>query len=248
MWTSSSASAREVEGRTTEGAKSSPHIVELADGARALIRPIGPWDRERLNEGFESASQRSIFLRFLTPKPRLSSKDLDYLTDVDHVRHEALIAVAPETGQSFGTARFIRSDDHPETAEFAIGVGDQWMRIGLGAALLSALLLRARQVGIIRFTGLIHSENTAIKRLVAKVAGPFETRSAGQGALEMMVDLRASDTDSRDQMEGADPLTLGPWQGQAPFPGPSPIAGARFVSRYHPRIVELIPLNTRRTA
>ena len=61
-------------GRSTEGASSSPHIVELANGARALIRPIRPWDRERLNEGFESASQTSIFLRYLTPKPRLSSR------------------------------------------------------------------------------------------------------------------------------------------------------------------------------
>ena len=31
-------------------------IVELRDGTRALIRPIGPLDRKRLNEGFESAN------------------------------------------------------------------------------------------------------------------------------------------------------------------------------------------------
>ncbi len=190
MWTMSKASARDVAGRSNGGASSSAHIVELADGARALIRPIQPSDRERLSEGFESASQGSIFLRFLTPKPRLSSKELDYLTDVDHVHHEALIAVAPGTGQSFGTARFIRSDDHPETAEFAIGVGDQWMRIGLGAALLSALVLRACELGIIRFTGTIHSDNIAIRRLLEKVMGVYETKSAGMGAVEVAVDLR----------------------------------------------------------
>src|SRR5918992_3056319 len=89
-------------------------IVELRDGTRALIRPIGPEDRERLKVGFEDASAESIFLRFLTPQPRLSSSQLDYLTAVDHLRHEALIALDPETGQSFGTARYIRSDDDPE--------------------------------------------------------------------------------------------------------------------------------------
>jgi RimJ/RimL family protein N-acetyltransferase len=166
-------------------------LVELRDGTRALIRPIGPWDRERLNEGFESASAESIFLRFLTPQPRLSSGQLDYLTAIDHVRHEALIAVDPETGQSFGTARYIRSDDHPETAEFAVGVGDRWMRIGLGTALLSALVARAREVGIVRFTGVIHADNTAIRRLVEKVGGPYETTPAGQGVLEIAIDLRA---------------------------------------------------------
>jgi acetyltransferase len=167
------------------------NVVVLRNGTRALIRPIGPDDRERLNEGFKTASADSIFLRFLAPQPRLSRSQLDYLTAVDHRRHEALIAVDPETGQSFGTARYVRSDEHPETAEFAIGVGDRWMRIGLGTALLDALVARARAAGIVRFTGTIHPENEAIKRLVEKVAGAYETTVAGPGALEIAVDLRA---------------------------------------------------------
>jgi RimJ/RimL family protein N-acetyltransferase len=165
-------------------------VVELRDGTRALIRPIESGDRKRLNEGFESASAESIFLRFLAPVPHLSGRQLDYLTAVDHVRHEALIAVDPQTGQSFGTARYVRSEDDPETAEFAVGVGDRWMRIGLGTALLRALVLRARDAGVVRFTGLIHPDNTAIRRLVERIAGPYETRSAGQGALEIVFDLR----------------------------------------------------------
>jgi GNAT superfamily N-acetyltransferase len=164
-------------------------IVVLRDGTQALIRPIGPEDRDRLKAGFESASPDSIFLRFLAPHPRLTGRELQYLTAVDHIRHEALIAVDPETGQSFGTARYIRSDDDPATAEFAIGVGDRWMHIGLGSALLEELVQRAREAGIARFTGLIHSENKAIRRLVEKVIGPFTTRPAGAGALEMVVDL-----------------------------------------------------------
>jgi RimJ/RimL family protein N-acetyltransferase len=164
-------------------------IVELRDGTRALIRPIRPSDRTRLNEGFESASTRSIFMRFLGPQPHLSKRQLDYLTVVDHDGHEALIAVDPETGQSFGTARYVRSVERPETAEFAVGVGDRWMRVGLGTALLTALAERAREAGIVRFTGLVHGENVAIRRLIARVAGPYETRSAGQGAQEVVVDL-----------------------------------------------------------
>jgi hypothetical protein len=41
--------------------------VELRDGTRALIRPIGPTDRERLREGFEGASAESILMRFRRP-------------------------------------------------------------------------------------------------------------------------------------------------------------------------------------
>lgn len=165
-------------------------IVELRDGARALIRPIASGDRERLKEGFESASAESIFLRFLTPQPRLSSSQLDYLTAVDHVRHEALIAVDPDTGLSFGTARFIRDEGQPDTAEFAIGVGDRWMGKGLGTALLGALAARAREVGVGRFTGVMHPDNSAARHLVEKVLGPCETRSVAQGAIEITVDIR----------------------------------------------------------
>jgi RimJ/RimL family protein N-acetyltransferase len=166
-------------------------IVELRDGTKALIRPIRPDDRQRLKEGFESASEESRFRRFLSLQPTLTSRQLDFLTRVDHVHHEALIAVDPETGESFGTARYVRSDDDPATAEFAIGVGDRWMRIGLGTALLSALVERAREAGISRITGLIHAENVPVKRLIAKVAGPFEIRSAGWGAREIVVDLQS---------------------------------------------------------
>jgi protein lysine acetyltransferase len=172
-----------------EGDRQGGQIVQLRDGTRALIRPIGPSDRERLNEGFESASAESIYLRFLAPQPRLSSSLLHYLTAVDHDHHEALIAVDPETGQSFGAARYVRDQDNPETAEFAVGVGDRWMRIGLGTALLRALVLRAREVGVTRFIGLVNVDNTAVRRLVQKVAGAHKIRSVGFGAMELTVDL-----------------------------------------------------------
>jgi RimJ/RimL family protein N-acetyltransferase len=165
-------------------------IVELRDGTRALIRPIAPDDRERLNEGFETASARSIFMRFLAPQPHLSSSQLNYLTAVDHVRHVALIAVDPDSGQSFGTARYFRADERSDTAEFAVGVGDRWMRIGLGTALLRALVARARDAGIVRFTGIVHADNAAVMGLIEKVAGPYETKVLGQGALELVIDLR----------------------------------------------------------
>jgi hypothetical protein len=44
---------------------------------------------------------------------------------------------------------------------------------------------------VTRFIGLIHPDNAAIKRLVEKVLGPYEIRPAGQGALELAVELRA---------------------------------------------------------
>jgi acetyltransferase len=83
----------------------------------------------------------------------------------------------------------VRDEDDPETAEFAVGVGDRWMGIGLGTALLGALVERAREAGVVRLTGVIQPDNTAIKRLLEKVAGGFETTSVEQGAIGIAVDL-----------------------------------------------------------
>jgi RimJ/RimL family protein N-acetyltransferase len=170
--------------------KSPDQIVELRDGTRALIRPIGPEDRDRLKDGFDSSSPESRFLRFLAPQPNLTGRQLEFLTNVDHVHHEALIAVDPETGQSFGTARYVRDDEDPRRAEFAVGVGDRWMRIGLGTALLSALVSRAREAGIVRITGTISAQNTAVMRLVEKVAGSYESKTVGWGVREIVIDLQ----------------------------------------------------------
>ena len=96
----------------------------------------------------------------------------------------------PDTGESFGTARYVRSDDDRATAEFAVGVGDRWMRIGLGSALLDALVRRAREAGITRLTGVIHPQNHAIRGLLDRVAGEYEVRHVGSAAEEVVVDLR----------------------------------------------------------
>jgi RimJ/RimL family protein N-acetyltransferase len=169
--------------------KTPDQIVELRDGTRALIRPIGPEDRDRLKEGFDSSSEESRILRFLSPQPKLTGRQLEFLTNVDHIHHEALIAVDPETGQSFGTARYVRDDDDPQTAEFAVGVGDQWMRIGLGTALLSALVARARESGITQITATISAENTAVTGLIRNVAGGYESKTAGWGVREIVINL-----------------------------------------------------------
>jgi predicted acetyltransferase len=70
------------------------------------------------------------------------------------------------------------------------------MRIGLGTALLQMLLVRARAAGISRMTGVINPENRAIRELLKKVAGSYESRFAGPGAVEIAVDLTDEDEPS----------------------------------------------------
>jgi hypothetical protein len=70
------------------------------------LRRVGAGDRELLASAFGRMSKQSRWQRFLGPKPRLSSAELTYLTDIDHRRHEALAAIDPSDGAIVGVGRY----------------------------------------------------------------------------------------------------------------------------------------------
>jgi nucleotide-binding universal stress UspA family protein/RimJ/RimL family protein N-acetyltransferase len=163
--------------------------VILRDGARVTLRPIAPEDKPLLAASFERLSEESRYRRFFTTKPELSAAELDYLVDVDHQNHEAIVAIDPSTRRGLGVARFIRSNDDPEVAEVAVTVADDWQGRGLGRALLDRLTYRARREGVRRFSALVQSDNLASLGLlegVGETRHPFDT-----GELELVIELPA---------------------------------------------------------
>jgi len=140
----------------------------LADGARLGVRPIGADDREALSVWFGRLSPESRRRRFLGPKPRLSGRELTYLTDVDHVSHTALVAV-DETGRLVGEARYATDTPGARTADFAVTVADEWQGRGVGSRLAAQLVERARANGIARLTALTLWENTAAISLLHRL-------------------------------------------------------------------------------
>ena len=88
----------------------------------------------------------------------LSAAQLDYLVDVDHHDHEAIVAVDPISGEGLAVARYIRSNEDAEVAEVAVTVADDWQGRGLGRALLDRLSYRARREGVRRFTAPVQSD------------------------------------------------------------------------------------------
>jgi nucleotide-binding universal stress UspA family protein len=141
--------------------------VELGDGSPVIIRPIAPEDREALVAAFERLSLESRYRRFFAPVSKLSERELDYLTLVDHHDHEALIAVDEATGDCIGVARFVRTE--PEVAEPAIVVADDWQGRGLAGHLLDALVERAREEGIRRFVAPVLADNAAAIRTLERL-------------------------------------------------------------------------------
>lgn len=165
--------------------------VALAPGVEVLIRPIRATDKHLLAEGFQRLSPEARFARFFAPVVRLNESDLAYLTEVDHRKHEALVAIDPDEGDLVGVARYIRTSPYRDReAEVAIVIADNWRGKGLGKALLSRLAIRAREEGVTHFLAVILAENENATDLFENFAPRKTSISTGDpGQVEVRIDL-----------------------------------------------------------
>ncbi|MBI4659074.1 MAG: N-acetyltransferase [Verrucomicrobia bacterium] len=146
-------------------------LAELADGTPVLFRPVMPEDRKRLVAGMTQLSADSRYFRFFTPLPRLAEEQLRYFTEVDQHNHVAWIAVNPilpeQPGQGIG--RFVRRNDQPTVAEFALTVIDAAQSKGLGTAILAILYLLAWEGGVCCLHGIVLPENRVVTTWLARL-------------------------------------------------------------------------------
>jgi RimJ/RimL family protein N-acetyltransferase len=178
-------------------------VHTLPDGTQILIRPIQASDKARLSVALGRLSRETIRRRFLAAKPKLSSSELRYLTEVDGHDHIALVAVLADAPDSIvAVARCVRmppasarglvtASPAPDTAEFAIVVGDPVQGRGLGSLLARELAAAARSSGIRRFSATMAGENVAARRLIAHFTDTLEHEHVDHGVRELVVTLAA---------------------------------------------------------
>ena len=153
------------------------------------LRPLEPGDRASVLEVFDGLGPRSRELRFLAPKPRLTEADLRQLTAVDRQDHVALVATSASHGRPVGVARFVREADAPDSADVAVAVVDDWQDRGVGTLLVTALVRRALEVGIRRFTLAMSHENDAVRALIRRLRAEVEYLDLGREITELAVIL-----------------------------------------------------------
>jgi RimJ/RimL family protein N-acetyltransferase len=164
----------------------------LPDGTRILLRPIEAADKARLSLAHARLSEETIRRRYLAAKPRVTSSDLRYLTEVDGHSHLALAAFLADDPETLvGVARCVRLTSTPETAEFAIVVGDAHQGRGLGTLLARELASAARAAGIRRFAATMLGDNVAVRRLMRTISAHLELERIEDGVREVVVDLAA---------------------------------------------------------
>lgn len=163
----------------------------LADGTQVVLRAIRDDDKARLRTAFGRLSPESARLRFLAPKPRLTSAEVRYLTEVDGDDHVAIVAVLAHDPEFFvGVGRFVRWPDRPDAAEAAIVIGDPWQGQGLGRHIGLVLADLARAHGIRRFTASLLSDNRAAHRLFERISLRLHAEHH-QGIEELVAELEA---------------------------------------------------------
>jgi RimJ/RimL family protein N-acetyltransferase len=174
----------------SESHQTSAVIVEQLRNPCVSVRPLSATDRDGFAALFRRLSPESRRRRFLSPKPELSGRELAFLTEIDHVRHEALAAVDGCDGSILGVARYVEYPDRPATADVAVEVADDRQRAGIGRMLVEALVDRAQENDIEVLATTTLRENQAARALARRVG--FVARGGNGAELELELVLAST--------------------------------------------------------
>ncbi|MET8576149.1 GNAT family N-acetyltransferase [Streptomyces sp. NPDC005012] len=171
--------------------------VVLRDGGITHVRPITEDDAERLVSFYEQVSDESKYLRFFSPYPRLSAKDVHRFTHHDYVDRVGLAATVG--GEFIATVRYDRVDatgmpasSPADEAEVAFLVQDAHHGRGVASALLEHIAAVARERGVRRFTAEVLPANTKMIKVFTD-AGYAQKRSFEDGVVRLHLDLEPTD-------------------------------------------------------
>lgn len=159
----------------------------LDDGTPILIRPLQPEDKENILDGFEKISPHSRYLRYNSAGAKLTADDLDTLTCTDAKRCLALGAadLSKPGLHGMGVARYMVSEEDPNTAEIAMVILDEYHGRGLGSLMLDLLITIARKNGFQTLCGYVLPENRAMIRMLRRVQARLEYQSYGDIRMEI---------------------------------------------------------------
>ncbi len=164
------------------------------DGTNVVIRPISAED-EMLMRGFhESLSDKTVYLRYLSPmllSTRITHERLARVTHNDYDREIALVVEGERDGEKaiFGVARLSKLRGTDEEARFTMLISDAYQGMGLGRELLTRIIKIGRDEKIKRIIALMSPDNETMKRLCRVVGfSSFEIDSEN-GMLKAQIQL-----------------------------------------------------------
>ena len=151
--------------------------LKFADARAWTLRPIRPEDALALQEFIRGLSDRSRYMRFVSMMRELTPRMVARYTQIDYHRELALVATTRvpnpanrglPTDAVIGLAHYLRNPDG-RGAEYALVIGDDWQRQGLGGKLMRKLIDAATEQGLEYIDGLVLSENKPMLTLMTSL-------------------------------------------------------------------------------
>jgi acyl-CoA synthetase (NDP forming)/ribosomal protein S18 acetylase RimI-like enzyme len=177
--------------------------VLASDGGVVRLRPITPDDAERLQQFHAALSDRTRYLRYFGPYPRISPKDLYRSTHVDHHNRVGLVAELGESIIAVGRYELLDRTG-PRAAEVAFVVADGHQGRGLGSILLEHLAGAAAENEIETFVAEVLAENTVMVTVFREAGYQVErSRDGSVLHLEFAIDPTEALLSVRDARERA---------------------------------------------
>jgi acetyl coenzyme A synthetase (ADP forming)-like protein len=133
-----------------------PVDVLLSDGTTAQVRPAVAADSSGLADLYRRVSRETIFFRYFSPRPEISSDEIGRLVHPDGA--DAVVLVTVRHDQIVGIAQYYRNTGDDD-AEVAFMVEDAHQGHGIGTIMLEYLADEARCHGIRRFVAETLAEN-----------------------------------------------------------------------------------------
>ena len=161
-----------------------------AGDTRLRLRPLDRTDSDGFAALFHRLSLESRHRRYLSPMNKLTAAQLAYLTDIDHLKHEAIAAVDERDGSIVGVARYAAGGGQARIAEVAVEVLDEFQNRGIGTALTEATVARARANGFELLTATTLWDNWPARSLLRRLG--FRTRSSHGREIDLQVVLNPS--------------------------------------------------------
>lgn len=141
--------------------------ISLRDGRIVHLRAARESDEKALLQAFERVGQESRYMRFMR-----------VVGEPNVARLRELLAALPEHGQGIvavtssdevvGSALYLLGRD-PTTCEFSTTVVDGYGGLGLGRALMTALIAAAKQRGLREMEGFVLSKNKPMLKLAERL-------------------------------------------------------------------------------
>ncbi|MBF6296783.1 GNAT family N-acetyltransferase [Nocardia amamiensis] len=177
--------------------------VLASDGGVVRLRPITPDDADRLQEFHSALSDRTRYLRYFGPYPRISPKDLYRTTHVDYHDRVGLVLELGEAIVAVGRYELLDRVG-PRAAEVAFVVADGHQGRGLGSILLEHLAGAAAENKIETFVAEVLAENTVMVTVFRDAGYQIErSRDGSVLHLEFAIDPTEALLSVRDSRERA---------------------------------------------